>query len=67
MIPKYITTEILNKIVVDAIREDIGDGDHSTLAVIPEKKSGKANLLAKEEGIIAGLTLADFIYEKFNK
>ena len=67
MIPKYITTEILNKIVVDAIRDDIGDGDHSTLAVIPEKKSGKASLLAKEDGIIAGLTLADFIYEKFNK
>jgi len=67
VIPKYITTEVLDKIVVDAIKEDIGDGDHSTLAVIPEKKSVKASLLAKEDGIIAGLTLAEFIYEKFNK
>ena len=67
MIPQYITLEILEKTVQDAIREDIGEGDHSTLAVIPESISGKAFLLAKENGIIAGLTLADIIYEKFNK
>jgi len=67
VIPQYITLEILEKTVQDAIREDIGEGDHSTLAVIPESISGKAFLLAKENGIIAGLTLADIIYEKFNK
>jgi nicotinate-nucleotide pyrophosphorylase (carboxylating) len=67
VIPNYITTEVLDRIVQDAIREDVGDGDHSTLAVIPEDKSGKALLLAKEKGIAAGLVLADFIYEKFNK
>jgi nicotinate-nucleotide pyrophosphorylase (carboxylating) len=52
---------------MEAIREDLGEGDHSTLAVIPDTESGKARLLAKENGIIAGLALADFIYEKFNR
>lgn len=67
MIPNYITTEILDKIILEAMREDIGDGDHSTLAVIPENKSGKASLVAKEDGIIAGLALSEIIYRKFNK
>lgn len=67
MIPNYITREALNEIIQAAIEEDLGDGDHSTLAAIPEGTSGKALLVAKENGIIAGLTLADFIYEKFNK
>jgi nicotinate-nucleotide pyrophosphorylase (carboxylating) len=66
VIPNYITTEILDKIILDAIEEDIGDGDHSTLAVIPENKSGKASLIAKENGIIAGLSLSEIIYRKFN-
>jgi nicotinate-nucleotide pyrophosphorylase (carboxylating) len=67
VIPHYITSEILEKIIQDAIREDIGDGDHTTLAVIPERKTGNASLIAKEDGIIAGLTLTPIIYEKFNK
>ena len=67
MIPNYVTLEALDKIILDAIREDLGDGDHSTLAVIPEGKTGKARLLAKENGIIAGLELAEIIYGKFSK
>ena len=67
MIPNYVTPEALNKIILDAIREDLGDGDHSTLAVIPHGKTGKARLLAKENGIIAGLELAEIIYGKFSK
>ena len=66
MIPQYITSDILEKTVKEAIREDLGEGDHSTLAVIPDAESGKARLLAKENGIIAGLALAEFIYEKFS-
>jgi nicotinate-nucleotide pyrophosphorylase (carboxylating) len=45
-----------------AIREDIGDGDHSSLASIPEYNVGKAKLIAKEEGVIAGLELGEFIF-----
>jgi len=67
VIPNYVTLEALDKIILDAIREDLGDGDHSTLAVIPEGKTGKARLLAKENGIIAGLELAEIIYGKFSK
>ena len=67
MIPNYVTQVALDKIILDAIREDLGDGDHSTLAVIPEGKTGKARLIAKENGIIAGLSLAEIVYGKFNK
>lgn len=67
MIPNYVTQVALDKIILDAIREDLGDGDHSTLAVIPECKTGKARLIAKENGIIAGLSLAEIVYGKFNK
>lgn len=45
-----------------AIREDRGDGDHTSLASIPENNVGKAKLIAKEEGVIAGLELAAFIF-----
>ena len=67
MIPNYVKLQALDKIILEAIREDLGDGDHSTLAVIPDGKAGKARLLAKEDGIIAGLELAEIIYRKFNK
>jgi len=67
VIPNYVTLEALDKIILEAIREDLGDGDHSTLAVIPDDKKGKARLLAKENGIIAGLELAEIIYGKFSK
>jgi nicotinate-nucleotide pyrophosphorylase (carboxylating) len=67
VIPNYVTQVALDKIILDAIREDLGDGDHSTLAVIPEGKTGKARLIAKENGIIAGLSLAEIVYGKFNK
>ncbi|MFW6248799.1 MAG: nicotinate-nucleotide diphosphorylase (carboxylating), partial [Bacteroidota bacterium] len=38
-----------------AIKEDIGDGDHTSLACIPEGAQGKAQLFIKEEGVIAGI------------
>ena len=40
-------------IITNAIREDVGDGDHSSLACIPDTAHGKAKLLVKDEGIIA--------------
>jgi len=46
-----------------AIREDIGGGDHSSLASIPEFNVGKARLIVKEEGVIAGLELGEFIFK----
>ncbi|MGG5506073.1 MULTISPECIES: carboxylating nicotinate-nucleotide diphosphorylase [unclassified Myroides] len=51
----------LNQIIVNAIREDVGDGDHSSLACIPDTAKGKAQVLVKEQGIIAGVEFATMI------
>ena len=48
-----------------AIEEDIKEGDHSALACIPEDANGKAKLLVKEEGIIAGIKIAKQIFKEF--
>lgn len=53
----------LNIIIANAIREDVGDGDHSSLACIPTDAKGKAKLLVKDEGVIAGV---DFAKQVFN-
>jgi nicotinate-nucleotide pyrophosphorylase (carboxylating) len=59
---EYITEERLNQFMVAAFAEDVGEGDHSTLASVNSNQSGQANLLVKEEGIIAGLELAKKIF-----
>jgi nicotinate-nucleotide pyrophosphorylase (carboxylating) len=48
----------LELIIANAIREDVGEGDHSSLACIPKEAKGKAKLLVKEAGIIAGVEMA---------
>ncbi len=50
-----------------AVKEDIGDGDHSTLSCIPGNVRGKAKLLVKEDGIIAGVEIAKRIFYKIDK
>ena len=52
----------LNLIIANAIREDVGTGDHSSLACIPKEAQGKAKLLVKEAGIIAGVAFAKMIF-----
>ncbi|WP_026978164.1 carboxylating nicotinate-nucleotide diphosphorylase [Flavobacterium tegetincola] len=54
--------EELNLIIANAIREDVGPGDYSSLACIPETATGKAKLLVKEDGIIAGVEFAKMIF-----
>lgn len=54
---------MLDEFIRKSLQEDIGDGDHSTLACIPADAQGKANLLVKENGIIAGIEVAKRIYE----
>jgi len=46
------------EIIKNALQEDIGSGDHSSLAAVPEDAKGKMKLLAKENGIIAGIEVA---------
>ncbi|MBU3661922.1 MAG: carboxylating nicotinate-nucleotide diphosphorylase [Bacteroidetes bacterium] len=49
-----------------AIREDIGSGDHSSLACIPADKQGHAYCIAKEDGVIAGIDLAGYIFKRID-
>lgn len=49
--------------ITAALHEDIREGDHSSLACIPKDKQGRAKLLIKEDGIIAGIELAEWIFE----
>ena len=57
----------LELIISNAIREDVGDGDHSSLACIPASAQGKAKLLVKDEGIIAGVAFAKMIFYYVDK
>ena len=50
-------------IIKNAIREDVGDGDHSSLACIPKEATGKAKLLVKDQGILAGVEFARKVFE----
>ena len=52
----------LQRIISNAIREDVGDGDHSSLACIPAEAMGKAKLLVKDKGIIAGVAFAQKVF-----
>ena len=52
----------LDLIIVNAIREDVGDGDHSSLACIPESATGRAKLLVKDEGVLAGVEFAKQVF-----
>lgn len=49
-------------IIENAIREDVGDGDHSSLACIPATAMGKAKLLVKDEGVLAGVAFAKAVF-----
>jgi nicotinate-nucleotide pyrophosphorylase (carboxylating) len=53
---------ILHEFILKSIEEDIGDGDHSSLACIPRYTSGKAKLLIKESGLLAGVRIAKEVF-----
>lgn len=53
-----MTNQILDAFIKNAIAEDIGDGDHSSLSCIPPTETGKAQLIIKQEGILAGTEIA---------
>lgn len=57
---------MIDEIILNALREDIGDGDHSTLACVPENGVGAAKLLVKDNGVLAGMDLAKRIYELYD-
>ena len=54
--------EQLDHLIYEALLEDIGDGDHSTLSCIPGEKKGKAVLKIKQDGVLAGMEVAERIF-----
>jgi nicotinate-nucleotide pyrophosphorylase (carboxylating) len=64
--PYYITEEFLDQFIASAFTEDIGDGDHSSLSCIPPEATNRAQLLIKEDGILAGVELALEIFKRTN-
>lgn len=63
MISKKQFNKEIDLIIANAIREDVGGGDHSSLACISEDARGTAKLLVKDEGILAGVEFAKKLYE----
>ena len=57
---------MIDEIIQNALREDIGDGDQSTLSCVPENATGVAKLLVKGEGVMAGIELAKRIFEMYD-
>jgi nicotinate-nucleotide pyrophosphorylase (carboxylating) len=58
---------ILREFIIKSLAEDIGDGDHTSLACIPEDKQGRAKLLIKEKGILAGIRVAKELFKIVDK
>ena len=57
----------IDLIIANAIREDVGDGDHSSIACIPVTAHGKAKLLVKDQGIIAGVEFAKQVFSYIDR
>jgi len=61
-----INKDLFNALLETTLKEDLGDGDHSSLACIPADATGRAQLLIKDEGIIAGLDIVSLIFERID-
>ena len=67
MITQEIFDSEVKRIITSAINEDVGDGDHSSLACIPENARGKAKLLVKDKGVIGGVNFAKKVFAYVDK
>jgi nicotinate-nucleotide pyrophosphorylase (carboxylating) len=63
---KITENPIIDEFIENAIREDVGDGDHTSLSTIPASAMGKAQLIVKDEGILAGVEMAEKVFKKFD-
>lgn len=66
MKPEYLTIKGINAFIAAAIKEDVGSGDHSTLSSIPANAKSRAQLLIKDDGVIAGLEMAQHIFHNLD-
>lgn len=58
--------KLIDDLIKLAFAEDIGDGDHTTLCCIPENAQGKSHLIIKEDGVLAGVEMAERIFHDFD-
>lgn len=59
-------SQLIDELIDLAFAEDIGDGDHTTLSIIPASEYGKQQLIVKEAGILAGVEIARRVFERFD-
>ena len=64
MKPEY--RPFVDELIELAIKEDIGDGDHTSLSCIPAEEHGRMRLLCKQEGIIAGIEIAEIVLNRLD-
>jgi nicotinate-nucleotide pyrophosphorylase (carboxylating) len=67
LLPETLYHFNVKQFILSALAEDMGDGDHTSLSCIPASAKGKAHLLVKENGIIAGVQLAVQIFKQVDK
>lgn len=67
LLPETLYHFNIKQFIHSALTEDMGDGDHTSLACIPASAKGKAHLLVKESGIIAGVALSLEIFKQVDK
>ena len=63
---EYLSLTSINHFIKEALQEDIRDGDHSSLASVPVNATSKAELIIKDDGIIAGLEMAKHIFSYYD-
>ncbi len=63
---KYIQPEELNQLIAQWFKEDIGDGDHTSLSSIPPTAMGCQQLIIKDDGILAGVEVAEHVIHFFD-
>jgi len=64
---QYLTEENIHQFIKSALEEDIRDGDHSSLASIPKGTQNTAQLIIKDDGVLAGVKMAEYIFNAVDK
>lgn len=64
--PEYITPSFLEEFIRTSLAEDLGSGDHSSLAAVPADAKSRARLLVKDQGVLAGVELAQLIFRHYD-
>jgi nicotinate-nucleotide pyrophosphorylase (carboxylating) len=62
-----MANDYLKKFILKSLAEDLGDGDHTSMACIPETSEGRAKLIIKEKGILAGIRVAKVLFPVVDK